>query len=309
MQQHIDSFQNWCEKSTSENTAENYATVVQGFYKRIEEDQEISLTEEDQYYERISNAIANKITSNSMKFGLKKYLDWRALKSLSVQAERTAEFLKRKIDRVEIVTDSKDIESKVIAPQLVVKIVDEANEIDEEFGLMLRMMYETGSRFSGMNQLLWKDVFREQWRGETLDDTQVFISKTRSKGKVDGTTRISTATLDQVKQMYQERQADSDDLVFLPEMQRRSVYQKAWRLFDQYPEDTTTHSFRHSRLTHLGLKMYEENGLDYPVVKERLKNYARHAQGETTEDYIDLVKKKIQQKNQDLSKYTTVDWS
>ncbi|MFB6209624.1 MAG: tyrosine-type recombinase/integrase [Candidatus Nanohaloarchaea archaeon] len=306
---HLDNFHNWAKKSIEESSADNYKTTVKGFYRNSNRDTPIQLTDNETRIEQVSEDIANHITSRSMKFSLKKYFNWLSLQATSVQKERTASFLKNKINKVPIEESKSDIENKVISAETLAQVTKEADQTDTELGLMLRMMYETGARFSGMNRLLWRDVHRQEFRGEQLEPHQVFISQDRSKGKVDGVVEISDQTLTQLQELENEREADPSQQVFYPEMKNQSTYQKAWRFFDNNWPEYSTHYFRHSRLTHLGLKMHEEENLDYPAIKERLRRYARHKQASTTEIYIEIVKDKLAQKNQDMEKYRSVSWS
>jgi len=48
-----------------------------------------------------------------------------------------------------------------------------------------------------------------------------------------------------------------------------------------------------------------KDGHDYPYVKERLRRYARHESAETTEIYIELLKKQSQEK---IKKYSPINW-
>jgi integrase len=305
---HLEEFEHWAKKSVSETSAKNYTTTVKGFYKNSKRKNVLELDGDDDSIEEISGDIADHVSSRSMKFGLKKYLDWLSLKASSVQSERTAEFLKKKIDKVPIEQSKSDVESKVISGTTLAKVCGEAGETDEELGVMLRMMYETGSRFSGMNRLLWRDVWRTEFSGEQLEDHQVFISKDRSKGKVDGVVEISDRTLKEIQQLENKKDPGKSEQVFFPEMTNPSTYQKAWRFFDMHWPEYSTHFFRHSRLTHLGLEMYEEEGLDYPTIKERLRRYGRHKNSDTTEIYIEIVKNKLAQKNQNMAQYRQVSW-
>jgi len=306
IQEHIQKFQDWAKKGVTDTSADNYSSSVKRFYKETGRIQPIQLGTLE--LERITEEITEDVTSRSMKFGLKKYFDYLSMKSSSVENERTADFVIRKLAKLELEPDTKNRGNKVISANKVSEISDRANNIDAEFGLLIRMMYETGTRVSGMRWLLWKDVLRDQWRGDPLKPHQIFISKNRSKGEVDGIVEVSDRTLEELTRLREERNPDMSDHVFFPKMTRPSVYQKVWRLFKPYPKNTTPHSFRHSRLTHLGLEMHQVEELDYPVIKERLKDYARHKQSETTEIYIEIVKQKLRQENQNMDRYRSVEW-
>lgn len=308
LDQNIQQFQKWAEKSVKESSAKNYATTVRGFYRNADREEKIKLNAEDKYIEKISNDIANHITSESMKYGMKKYLDWLSLKAPDIESERTAEFLKKKIDKVPIENTKEDVENKVISADTLTQVCKKAGQKQGELGLMFRMMYETGARFSGMNRLLWRDVERTEFSGEQLKPHQVFISKKRSKGKIDGVVEISDTTLQDLNEIKEERNPGQDEQVFFPDLTNPSTYQKAWRFFDDNWPEYSTHYFRHSRLTHLGLQMYDEENLDYSSIKERLRRYARHKSSDTTEIYIEIVKNKLAQKNNNMEKYRTVDW-
>lgn len=313
LESHLDNFKEWMENSdnkTGEKSVENYYTTVRGFYRNTGRKQPIDLTNDsDEYLEELSHDIANHITSRSMKFGLKKYLSWISLQTSSFQAEKTAGFMREKIGRVPLDQDQQDVESKVIAGQTLGSVCRKAEETDNQLGIMLRMMYESASRFSGMNRLLWRDVWRNEFSGEELEAHQVYISKERSKGKVNGVVEISDQTLSDLEKMADERNPDRNEQVFFPEMTNPSTYQKAWRFFDNHYQEYSTHYFRHSRLTHLGMQMHEEEGMEYPEIKEKLRRYARHKNSDTTELYTEIVKDKLAQRNQDMAKYRKVDWN
>jgi len=244
-----------------------------------------------------------------MKAGLRKYLEYRGFKATTIEEQRTAQFLREKVGRINIAESPRDVETKVLPADKIGEVCREAEGIDEEFALMLRMMYETAARFSGVNNLLWKDVWRDQYAGEELDAHQVFISRDRSKGKIDGVVEISDHTRHRLQELADERDPGQDDLVFLPDLKRGSTYQKAWRHFEQYADNVVTHSFRHSRLTHLGLEMYDQEELEYGEIKERLREYGRHKSADTTEIYIEIVKKKVRQRSDMMSSYRNVDWN
>lgn len=307
VQNHIDDFQEWAANGVSESSAANYASSVKRFYKETGRDQVIQLGKLN--LNRVTEEITEDVTSRSMKFGLKKYFDYLSLKAVDIENERTSDFILRKLTKLDKEPDTSNRENKVISADKVSEICSKAQDKDDEFGLFMRMMYETATRVSGMRWLLWKDVVRDQWRGDDLEPHQIFISKDRSKGKEDGIVEVSDQTLKELNQLQEPRNPDMNDYVFFPDMTRPSVYQKVWRLFKPYPKNTTPHSFRHSRLTHLGLEMHQVEQLEYPVIKERLKDYARHKNSETTEIYIQIVKRKLREKNQNMERYRKVDWS
>lgn len=305
---HLEKFQAWVEKNSSQNTAKNYHSTVKGFYTRTRRQKPIKLGSDEQELEKLSNDLIEYVNSKSMLYGLKKYMDWRSLKSHKFEEQRTAQFIKNKLDQIELNPDKRDIETKLISADTLTQVCLDAGKTDEELGLMLRMMYETAARFSGMNRLTWKDVNREEYSGEELKPHQIFISKDRSKGSVNGVVEISDRTLRELKGLQDERDPHRDDQVFFPELTNASTYQKAWRFFDTHWSEYSTHYLRHSRLTHLGLQMHEVEGLDYSNIKERLRRYARHEDSSTTEIYIEIVKNKLAQKNQDMEKYRSVQW-
>jgi integrase len=253
--------------------------------------------------------LSTHVSSNSMKAGLRKYLGYRGFHATTIEEQRTAQFLREKVGRIDIAESPRDVESKVLPTDTVAQVCRDADEKNRELSLMLRMMYETATRFSGVNNLLWKDVWRDQFSGESLNQHQVLISKDRSKGKVDGVVEVSDHTRQRLQELTDDRDPDADDLVFFPDLKRPSVYTKAWRHFDTYADNIVTHSFRHSRLTHLGLEMYENEGLEYGQIKERLRNYARHTSADTTETYIEIVKEKIRQRSDVMADYRNVKWS
>jgi integrase len=245
-----------------------------------------------------------------MKYGLNKYLFFLDTDANSIEGRSKINFLRTTLDRLEFDDDpDTNVGEKVIRLSRVKTICSAAEAKDSELGLFLKMMYETGTRASGMKLLLWKDVHREAWQGEPLAETDIFIDHRRSKSKNDGVVTVSDATYQRLEQVHAERDPAPEDLVFFPDLKRDSVYKKVWRFFDQNFAEETPHYFRHSRLTHLAMQMYEEDDLNYATIKERLRNYARHESAETTELYIELAKQKIQQRSGILENHREVDWS
>lgn len=256
----------------------------------------------------VARSLTVNVTSRSMAHALRKYFKFLSKQAMSIEGERNAQFFRGKVEPQRIDQNERDIESKVVSAARVRDIVEAAYERDEELGLMMKTMYETATRASGVINLLWKDFLIDSWAGEDLEPYQIRVHSDRSKSKESGIVEVSDHTLTQLKQIYREREPSAEERIFIPGNKRRSNYQKMERLFDSITGDETSHFFRHSRLTHMGLQMYEEEDLSYPEVKGRLAQYARHASGDTTETYIKLVKKKIRQKSGDLEKYRNFNW-
>lgn len=313
----LDKFQKYMEKEKlKKRTIHKYLEGVRSFYRGSEyittiKPSEIADHEENNRIPSVKNLSDNislLVNNRAYAYGLQKYFHYLEKQATDIQGQRNASFLREKIDPGHIVQKESDIESKVVSAGRVKIICAEAEETHPELGLMLRMMYETATRSSGMIQLLWKDFERSSWAGEDLEDHQIFIDSDRSKSKDSGVVEVSDKTLNQVRDLKEKHEdIDKDDRVFFPGMTPASVYDKMWRHFNDTGEETT-HFFRHSRLTHMGLRMFEEEDMNYPTIRDNLRQYARHKKGETTEVYIDIVKKKVRQKNNDLEKYRKVDW-
>lgn len=322
--EHLKRWKSWAENSdkVGDSSVSNYYSSIRRFYRKSGIEQPIdpdnmveSVADEDEEnsvsMERVSNHLTTDITSRSMKYGVKKYLVFLDADAASIQGRTKVNFLKSTLDRLEFednTTDKDEVGKKVVPFKRVRTICEEAEEKEDELGLLTKMMYETGTRASGMKLLLWKDVLRKTFRGEKLGKNDVFISSNRSKSKSDRIVNISDSTLSRLKQIYDERDPDPLDRVFYPDLKRDSVYRKVWRFFDREEWGETPHYFRHSRLTHLTVSMYEEDDKPLGEVKEEVKDYAGHEQMETTEIYIELAEEKIKAKERTMSNKRDVEW-
>lgn len=310
VEKHLQRFDDWAKNQTglSDRSRGNYRSSIKKFYM-TSGISPIDPSELDKKkISQISDLLVTSVTSRSMKYGLKKYFDFLTIQASNVEAESNINFLYRKLGKMEFDPEEKDIGNKIMSRERVQVITGKAGEEDWELGLLYRMMYETATRASGMYLLEWRDVERTEWEGDKIGDHQIFISKERSKGETDGLVKISKQTLQDLQELknLRDEKPGRKENVFFPEMTRMSVYQKMWRLTQGVEE--STHWFRHSRLTHLGMYLYEQEGLDYDSIKGKLQRYARHEDSKTTEKfYIDLLKNKIMRKGENMAGYE-VNW-
>jgi len=202
----------------------------------------------------------------------------------------------------------------VISPTKVVELINTAekqtNSKPQETRTALQFMYDTAARRKGVAFIEWQDFWRDEFQGKQLDDNELIIHWKRSKSKITGVVEVSQDTLRRLQSLEQERENPSpQERIFFADLKRSSARQKIYNEFKKaaasigWPE-VSPHWFRHSRLTHLGQEMLKE-GHDYPYVKERLRKYGRHESSDTTEDYIELLKRQDQEK---ITKYSNIEW-
>lgn len=311
LESHLEDVRSWMEgRLDSQRSIDNYMSSIKRFYQEtgIEPINPEELGEEDTA--RLNELLITSTTSRSMKFGLQKYFSYLSHVAPDMESESRIGFLRRKLEDMSFNVEERDIESKVISTDKVGKIVDKASSKEWELGVLYRMMYETATRASGMYLLEWRDVLREEYSGESLEPNELFISKDRSKGKENGVVQVTDTTYNQLMKLRNDRDQDllgTTEKVFYPEMTRESVYKKMYRHTKDI--EPSTHWFRHSRLTHLGMKMYEKENLGYDTILGKLQRYARHKDSKTTEIYIDIVKKKVARKDEKMDKYLQESWS
>lgn len=310
---HLEQFYDWL--SLKPRSKDNYVGRVRSFYYHTGRDTPITPTDLESINETaLTDELIEQISCESDKWALKKYFDWLQLRAPSPEIERTTLFFKNKIDSAELNVDSRDLDEKVLSlekvRELCLKTPQRLQTDNEQARLLLQLMYETGTRISGMLWLEWQDIWREEWAGRKLDNTELVIHHERSKSKESGIVELSQDTVQRLKN--HETRIEPDDAsekVFFSHMRERSAYQKIYRNFkSQAAEigvpDASPHWFRHSRLTHLGLQMLEE-GKSYPEIKERLRRYGRHKSSETTEIYIKILKNR---KAESVSQYSNISW-
>lgn len=310
LEKHLEDFKSWGtnQGGSSSGSMKNYSSSVKKFYTttglKVIDPEKINQEKASQ----LTELLTTSISSRSMKYGLKKYFEFLSYLAPTMESQSRINFLEDKLKSMDFNVSERNIQNKVMSAERVGQLVNKAEETDEELELAYRMMYETATRASGMYLLEWRDVHRSEWGGEKLKDHEIFISKNRSKGKEDGVVRISDSTLSDLIQLKRDREEmpNRQEKVFFPEMTRESLYQKMWRVTKNVEE--STHWFRHSRLTHLGMQMHQEEDLEYDTIKGRLQRYARHRDSKTTEIYIEIVKKKITRKNSSMEKYRQVEW-
>jgi len=322
----LDFFDWFSEKTDSTDTLEDYSAYVKGFYTKthartgIEEPVQL---ETDQDLNQVKSQMKRYIGSRATEYGLRKYLEY--LQNMrGMQETRHAKLLDDMLQGVGKKNQNRSrkekIGAKVRSREKVETIIETAPDhtttLDEdELQLFLRVMYETAGRVGDVQRLLWGDVDKENLHGNELDENEIVIDAQRSKSKESGSVRLSDGTLQRLQEHRERDDIDDgpDQFVFFQDRESRDKnYRRIRRAFRgagkeagipvKNDTDFGTHNFRHSRLTHLGRQMLEdeERDLDYSTVRERLRSYARHIRAEDTEVYIDLLKEKYQI---DISKY------
>jgi len=313
IEDHLQKFRNWL--SLAPRSKDNYTARVRSFYHHTGRDTPLNPAElTDLDAELLTDDLVTHISCETDKYALKKYFDWLQQRSPSVDIERTTLFFKNKIDKAEVNPQKRNISEKILSlakvQKLTTKTPDRLRSDQHQTRLLLQLMYDTATRISGMLWLEWRDIWRDEWEGQSLEDHELVIHHERSKSKESGVVELSDGTLHRL-QIHEERvtPTDPNQKVFFPEMTEQSAYQKIYRNFKTQAEksgvpEASPHWFRHSRLTHLGLQMLDE-GKSYPEIKERLRRYGRHRSGETTEIYIEILKNR---KAERISKYSTIEW-
>lgn len=311
---HLEKFQNWLD--LADTSIQTYTTCLRTFYERSGRDTVIPHTD---FTERqiaiIADDISQHTTSESMKAALKKYFDWLQERTPHLRDERTILFLKNKVESVNPNVSHSNIAEKVVSSEkirsLCQQVPENMRKDQREARLFLQFMYDTATRFSGTNWLEWQDVWREEYAGDEIGDTEIVIHSDRSKSRDTGVVEIMPGTLRLLRQHEKQvSPTDAGEQVFFPDMTDNSAYQKIYRNMKSVAQDigipdVSPHWFRHSRLTHLGMEMLEDEK-SYPEIKERLRQYGRHRSGETTEIYIKILKER---RSERVSKYSPVSWS
>ena len=299
----------------ADRSVTNYTSCVKRFYRLTNRRTPIEPSNMDDIStSRLAEELSESISSQSMKYGMLKYFDWLQQRAPSIESERSLLFFRRKIEKQEPETQSRDIGEKVLSSDKCKEIINtapsEVNDRPQDMRLLLQLMYDTATRISGMMWLEWQDVWREEYAGDPLSDCELLIHQDRSKSETSGIVELDSETADMLHQ-YEERIGPSDayQKVFFPDLTERSTYQKVYRCFKAAAKicgvpDASTHWFRHSRLTHLGVGMHKKNK-HYAQIKERLRRYGRHKQAETTEIYISILKQK---RAENISKYSPISW-
>ena len=320
---HIENFRTWLQSRATDDTARLYTSCLEAFYRNHNlsrpidpENPTLTVKEKGENNDTISlnEAIPQFITNSSKKYALNKYFEWLRERTPSAEEEQTIVFLKNKIQSATPSTTQDDIEEKVISPQKVVDIINAVDYVTNsspwETMLAFQFMYETAARRKEVAEIEWRDILIEELNEVQLSDTEVVIRSERSKSASTGIVEISEETASKLDQHRKDADCPArDDRVFFADMKLSSARQKLYKEFKKAARhantDASPHWFRHSRLTHLGRGMLQEEH-DYPYVKERLRRYARHESADTTEIYIELLK----QQNQELvSKYSPVSWN
>jgi integrase len=327
IEQEILDFYDWfSDKTDSTDTLEDYTAYVKGFYVKthgrtgIEHPVQL---ETDQDLNQVKSQMKRYIGSRATEYGLRKYLDY--LQDMrGIQETRNAKLLDDMLQGVGKKNQNRSrkekIGAKVRSREKIETIIetapDHTNTLDEdELELFLRVMYETAGRVGDVQRLLWGDVDRENLHGNELDQNEIVIDAQRSKSKESGSVRLSDETMQRLREHRKKDEIDDgpDQFVFFQDRESKDKnYRRIRRSFRSggkeagipinSDEDFGTHNFRHSRLTHLGRQMLEdeERDLNYSTVRERLRSYGRHKNVDDTEVYIELLKEKYQI---DISKY------
>ena len=326
VQEEIEDFREHLETQTdSEDTIKNYISSVKRYYrlnklrKPINPSRFVYLEDKEDMrkqegtdrepdvplhrdYDELFKSLDTTITSRSMKYGVKKYYEYLKSQSSRRLTRLNLSEILEKLGNLEI--NQEDLNNnKYLTQGKVKEFIEAAEEKDPEFGTLLQMMYETGARASGMTNIQWRDVEIEQRDGKNLEKTDIFLSKTRTKGKVNGIVYITEETYKQLQLLKEDREPEPKDVVFYPDMTRGSLYNKIWRHFED--TDASPHSFRHTRLIDLGIKLHEHEGLSYESLLGKVSDYARHKKKDTTEIYVDKVKDLIEDESSDVKKYVT----
>ena len=328
VQQEIQKFREYLETQTdSEDTIKNYVSSVKRYYRLNKLDRPINpsrfvyLEDKEEMreqegtdrevevglhrdYDELFKSLDTTITSRSMKYGVKKYYEYLKSQSSRRLTRLNLSEILEKLGNLEIHQEDNN-NDKYLTQGKVKQFMAEAEEKDPEFGTLLRMMYETGARASGMTNIQWRDVEMEQRDGKDLEKTDVFLSKTRTKGKVNGIVYITEETYNQLQELKENREPEPKDVVFYPDMTRGSLYNKIWRHFED--TDASPHSFRYTRLIDLGIKLHEREGLSYESLLGKVSKYARHKDTDTTKIYVEKVEDIIEDGSSKIKKYINED--
>ncbi|MFB6158332.1 MAG: tyrosine-type recombinase/integrase [Candidatus Nanohalobium sp.] len=323
----LENFKEYLEENhTSDKTVTDYFNYVKRYYafsyKHHDRFGVIDLEpdeNEDMVIDKINNEMVNYIGSKATEYGLKKYLDFKAERS-GRTATRNANYLRSQVHSVGESTEARSKEDKIRAKihseQEILRIIDKVGDHievldEEELKLFLQVMYETAGRFSDIARLRWKDYERDTWSGVKLDDNQILIHADRSKSKNSGTVKVTDSTRTRIEDFKPENVNGDEKIFFKDTDDLKKLYYRVLNPLkaaaDKVAVDLEgTHDFRHSRLVKLGKKMAEDedNDYDYSQIKSRLSNYARHSDEETTEIYIDTLKRKYQI---DISDYIEIE--
>jgi len=336
----LTSFNRWLEKKKKNKTRSDYLTYVAGFYAYSKEEHDrirvvdfnTEEPEEDSPYEnseydRTKDHMMDYIheRSKAVEYGLKAYLDFITKDRVRDQA-REATFLRDEIhgegDTTIERTREDKIGEKVRSKNTVEKVVSYApthtkSMEKDQLSLFLQVMYDTAGRVRDILKLQWRDVDKDRFKDQELGENQIFISADRSKSRNSGIVNLRSDTKKRLEE-YRGRK-DIDDSpnkqVFFqdrepgpwPTEQGKRYYDRILRAMKTAAykhaglgkKEMGTHDFRHSRLVHYGRAMIDD-GHTYATAKERLQDYGRHDDMETTEIYIEILK---EPEKIDLTKY------
>mgnify|MGYP006266732861 CR=1 FL=1 len=327
----IEAFNDWLsEKTDSDKTLEDYTTYVRGFYTQSHERTGRKRPLElftDKQVDEAKEEMRIYIGSRATEYGLKKYLSYLS-NTRNTKEGRRAKYLKDEINELGKQKDNRSSLDKVgakVRSESVIKDVikyapDRTNSLPaEELKYFLKLMYESAGRVGDVQRLEWRDIDRKGFRGQDLEKTEFVVKSDRSKSAEDGKVRMSESTLQWLQNHREKEDVDdspTDSIFFQNSDTRKQNYRRIRRAVigagvdagiigkrdEATQEDWGTHNFRHSRLTHLGIEMLEddERDLSKPEVKERLRKYGRHKNLEDTEVYIKIIDQRYQI---DISKY------
>lgn len=259
----------------SSNSLDNYVSSLRKFYSSLDRSTPI---EPESNIDKVSTHLEIFVTSRSMKYALLKYFKFKEDQAESYEGIGKMRFLIKMLKRLEY--EDTEVEDKVLKKSRIDAI---CNQAEGELNLLLRVMYETATRVSGVRFMKWKDLDRKEFKGEPLTPTQIHVSSDRSKSKIDGVVEISEDSKDRLEHLREKRCPTQEEYIFFPDIKRDSVYRKIWRHFSQ-PE--TPNYFRHSRLTHLAIEIHKNENIPYELVREKVRKYARHKDSDSTEIYI-----------------------
>lgn len=314
-------FNQWLDKKKKNKTRSDYLIYTAGYYQYAYEEHSritpIDLSDGNIALDDIKHEMTEYIREHSkaVEYGLKSYLDYIQEEKGSEEA-RQAMFLRDQIsgvgDQTKERTKEDKIGEKVRSRNTVDTVIEKAPEYSrtldaDEFQLFLRLMYDTAGRVRDILKLQWRDVDRDGFKNQSIDEDQIFISAERSKSKNSGIVNLRNRTLELLNAYRDQTNVDTDPTaqVFFQDRDRgpwptdddKRYYDRilsamqtaAHRYSGLGKTEIGTHDFRHSRLVHLGAKMLDDSH-SYPEVRERLQKYGRHDDQETTEIYIGILK-------------------
>lgn len=329
-------FREWLsEQTNSEKTYHDYLSYVKGMYVKGSADygidRPLTLTDEEEF-NIADELMSDYIGSQATEYGVRKYLEY-LIEERDYEEKKNARLLKEQLkgkgDKGKSRSRKDKIGSKVRSKAKVRTIYRQAPEHTatlrkDELYLFLRLMYDTAARVGDVQRLKWRD-YDGDYMGKSLKDKpkRMKIEAARSKSEETGVAHLKPKTAELLKE-HREFVQNSDDysddpgkyIFFQNRNTRKRNYRRIRRAFraggkdagiplegKEKDEDFGTHNFRHSRLTHLGRAMLEDDDKDYSYseVRERLRRYARHQDPSTTEVYIEILKEDY---GIDIAEYT-----